>query len=70
MTNETTTRTETLAFDDAGMRARIAGLVAAGLAAAQEAGDLPAFEAGDLGVERTGDPAKGDWTSTAALRCA
>ncbi len=58
------------AYDDMGMRARIAALVAKGLAAAQEAGDLPAFETGDLGIERTGDPEKGDWTSTAALRCA
>ncbi len=58
------------AYDDMGMRTRIAALVAQGLSSAQQAGDLPVFEAGDLGIERTGDSAKGDWTSTVALRCA
>ena len=63
----TTART---AYDDAGMRAHIGDLVAAGLAAAQAAGDLPAFDAGDLGVARTNDPKMGDWTSTVAMRSA
>jgi len=57
-------------FDDMGMRARIGGLVSAALAAAQQAGELPEFEVSDLGIERTGDPEKGDWTSTVALRSA
>lgn len=58
------------AFDDMGMRARMASLVGAAMAAAQEAGDLPVFEVADLGIERTSDPEKGDWTSTVALRSA
>ncbi len=57
-------------FDDVGMRARIGDLVADALAAAQAAGELPAVEASDLGIERTGDPVNGDWTSTAAMRLA
>jgi arginyl-tRNA synthetase len=52
------------------MRTHVAGLVRSALERAQQQGDLPAFELDDLGVERTGDPEKGDWTSTVALRCA
>ena len=56
--------------DDRGMRLHVAALVREGLSSAQRAGDLPPFEVGDLGIERTGDPEKGDWTSTVALRSA
>ena len=58
------------AFDDAGMRARIAGLVRAALSAAAAAGELPEIDAPDLGIARPADPANGDWTSTVAMRCA
>lgn len=57
-------------FDDRGMRAHVASLVADALAAAQAAGDLPAFEVADFGIERTSDAQKGDWTSTVAMRSA
>ena len=57
-------------FDDMGMRGRISALVRAALEASWAAGELPEFEVPDLGVERTSDPAKGDWTSTVALRSA
>ncbi len=57
-------------YDDRGMRARIASLVSAALQQAQAAGDLPEFEVSDFGIERTGDPQKGDWTSTVAMRSA
>ena len=66
--SQTSTATSSLSFDDRGMRARIAGLVAASIAAAQAAGELPGFEVGDFGIERTSDPQKGDWTSTVAMR--
>ena len=57
-------------YDDRGMRARIADLVSRALQQAQAAGDLPEFEVSDYGIERTGDPQKGDWTSTVAMRSA
>ncbi len=63
-----TTDTEPCGFDDMGMRSHLSRLVREALAAAQDAGDLPEFEVTDLGVERTTDQAKGDWTSTVALR--
>ena len=69
MTQNSTSGTS-LSFDDRGMRARIAGLVARSIADAQAAGELPAFEVSDFGIERTSDPEKGDWTSTVAMRCA
>ena len=52
------------------MPEKIAELVRAAIAAAQEAGELPPFEVGDLGFERPADPANGDWSSTVALRSA
>ena len=66
--SQTSTATSSLSFDDRGMRARIAWLVAASIAAAQAAGELPEFEVGNFGIERTNDPQKGDWTSTVAMR--
>ncbi len=57
-------------YDDAGMRAHLEGLVRAAAQAASEAGDLPDLTGVDAGVERTTDPARGDWTSTMALRAA
>ena len=56
--------------DDAGMRARITGLLRAAIAGAVAAGELPDLGEPDLGVERTTDGTRGDWTSTFALRCA
>ncbi len=66
--SQTSTATSSLSFDDRGMRARIAGLVATSIAAAQAEGELPEFEVSDFGIERTNDPQKGDWTSTVAMR--
>ncbi len=57
-------------YDDRGMKARIASLVASALQQAQAAGDLPEFEVSDFGIERTSDAQKGDWTSTVAMRSA
>ncbi len=57
-------------FDDMGMRKRLTGLVKGALEESWAAGDLPQFDVSDFGVERTTDPAKGDWTSTVALRSA
>ena len=52
------------------MPEKIAELVRAALAAAQEAGELPAFELQDAGIERPADTSHGEFTSTCAMRSA